>query len=176
MSASIDPSAGQSADKRVEGVRTLAAVCIVVASVKLAADLLVPLLLAVFFAMALIPLAERLQRKGMPAAVATLGAFLLGTLLILGLAALVGLALSGVEEKLPEYEERLQQSVESGTTWLKEKGVALPEGGLETGVSPKDALQFAPGLVASMGSALSDAIVILLIMLLLLFERAALTG
>ena len=60
MNASNNPGALPPIDKRVEGVRTLAAVCIVIASLKLAADLLIPLLLAVFFAMALIPLAERL--------------------------------------------------------------------------------------------------------------------
>lgn len=176
MTASSDPSPTQPLDKRVEGVRTLAAICIVIASLKLAADLLVPLLLAVFFAMALIPLADKLQKKGLPAAVATGLSFLLGALLIVGLAALVGVALGSVQQKLPEYEVRLSDGLGEARGWLEGKGAKLPEDGLETGVAPEDALQFVSGLVSSLGSALSNAIVILLVMLLLLFERAALTG
>ncbi len=162
------------ADERGETVRTLAAVCIVIASLKLAADFLVPLLLAVFFAMALVPLAERLQRMGVPHVVATVLSFVLGAALVLCLLGLVGVALTGVEEKLPEYEERLRDRGQDATAWLQGHGVRLPERGLEAGISPEDALGFASGFVASLGGALSNAFIILLLMLLLLFERATL--
>ncbi len=163
-------------DDRGEIVRTLAAVCIVVASLKLASDFLAPLLLAAFFAMALAPLAERLQRAGVPAAVSTVLAFVLGAALVIGLLAFVGLALAGVEEKLPEYEERLRDRGAEATAWLQSRGVQLSERGPEVGLSPERALELASGFVASLGGALSNAVVILLMMLLLLFERAAFTG
>ena len=74
----------------VEGVRTFAAVCIVIASLKLASDLIVPVLLAGFFTLALTPLATRLQRWGVPAPLAVLLSFTVGAVLVLGLGTLVG--------------------------------------------------------------------------------------
>ena len=68
-------------------MRTLAAICIVIAAMKLAADLLVPVLLAAFFAMALTPVATGLRKKGLPATVSILLAFTLG----LGLLVVIGL-------------------------------------------------------------------------------------
>ena len=163
-------------DRRVEGVRTLAAVCIVIASLKLAADLLVPVLLAAFFAMALLPLAERLQQKGVPAVLATVLAFATGALLVLALAALVASSLSSVEERLPYYEERVKGGVDDATTWLRDRGVAIPDSGLDLGLKPEAALSFASGVIGSLGVALSDSVVVLFVMLLLMFERAAMTG
>lgn len=158
------------------GLLVLAALCVVVGSLKLAADLIVPVLLAGFFAMALLPLATRLQRAGVPAALATILAFVLGTLLVLVLGALVALSLNDVEQALPRYEAKLEAGIADATVWLRNKGVDVPEGGITQMIDPAKAVSLATDVVGSLGHALSNAIVVLFVMLLLLFERAALTG
>lgn len=155
---------------------TFAAICIIIASLKLAADLLIPLLLAVFFAMALTPLAARLQRRGLSAVLATLLSFALGVVLVLGLGALIAVSLEGVDQKLPGYEARVKTVVNDATTWLSDHRIPVPKEGDQMGVSPGDLLQYTTSVVASLGTALSNAIVVLFVMLLLMLERAALTG
>lgn len=162
-------------DRRVEGIRTLAAICIVIASLKLASDLLVPVLLAAFFAMALTPLAERLHRAGVPATLATLLSFALGAVLVLGLGALVAHSMQDIEEALPRYEAKIETGVEDATAWLQGHGIAVPENSFVDTIDPDKAVSFATGVVGSLGKALSDSVVVLFVMLLLMFEGAALS-
>ena len=135
-----------------------------------------PVLLAAFFAMALTPVAMRLQRAKVPAPLAAILSFLLGTVLILGLAGLVGVALQDVDDRLPVYEERINSGVADATSWLSDKGVDVPEGGIASAVNPEQAVEFATTLVASLGATLCDAIVVLLAMLFMMSESARITG
>ena len=176
MSESPAPAPRLRPDPREETLRTLAAACIVVASMKFAASLLVPVLLAAFFAMALLPVAERIQRAGAPAVVATILSFALGAILVLGLVALVATSMNGVEEALPRYEKAIEDGIDDATEWLTGKGVKLPEGEDGVGAKPEAILDLASRVVSSVGAALSDTIVVLLVMLFMMFERAALTG
>ena len=163
-------------DRRAQGILVLAGACIVIASLKLAASLLVPVLLAAFFAMALTPVAMRLQRYHVPAPLAVILSFLLGAVLVLALAGLIAVSMQDVKEKLPEYEARIESSVADATSWLSDKGVDIPEGGIATAINPDQAVTFATSLVASLGSTLSNAIIVLLAMLFMMFETAAITG
>ncbi len=161
---------------RVEWIRTAAAIVVIVAGLKLGAAMLTPILLAAFFAMALMPMAVILERRGVPAWLATLVSFLLGALLIVLLGYLLASSLGSVREALPRYGARLDELMDQAEHWLAAKGLDVGEEGLDRFAEPEDLLGYVQGFVTSLAGVLSQSVVVILIMLFMLFERSVLTG
>ena len=161
---------------RVEWIRTAAAIVVIIAGLKLGASMLTPILLAAFFAMALMPMAVILERRGLPAWLATLLSFLLGALLIVLLGYLVASSLDNVREALPRYAARVDELVDELEHWLTAKGFDVGEEGLDRFAEPEALLGYVQGFVTSLAGVLSQSVVVILIMLFMLFERSVLTG
>ena len=90
----------------------LAAFSIVVAGMKLASEILIPFLLAIFISVIANPLVTKLRNKGLP----ILGAILvviLGIVSIgIAIASLLGTSLSDFRQNLPQYKEMVNNSAE----------------------------------------------------------------
>ena len=90
----------------------LAAFSIVVAGMKLASEILIPFLLAIFISVIANPLVTKLRNKGLP----ILGAILVVILGIISLgiaiASLLGTSLSDFRQNLPQYKEMVNNSAE----------------------------------------------------------------
>src|SRR4030066_2019385 len=105
----------------------LASFVIVVAGMKAASSILVPFFLAVFIAVICTPPLFWLQRKGVPKALALV--LILVAILVVGLlfGALIGPSLNHFLSSLPDYQERLSAHFASLISWLREKGVNIPQ-------------------------------------------------
>ncbi len=100
-----------------------AAAVIVLAGLKLAAALVVPLLLAVFIAMLSGPLVLLLVRRGAPV-FAAVGAALAMDLAFFGvLALLLASALNTLASALPRYQRRVSVMVSEGEAWFASHGM-----------------------------------------------------
>lgn len=161
---------------RVEGIRTAAAIVVVIAGLKLGSAVLIPVLMAGFFAMALMPLAVRLEKRGLPAWLATILSFVLGALLIFVMGYLVASSLGDVRDALPRYGARLDEIMDEAEVWLTARGVELGEEGLDGFFEPEDLLGYVQSLVLSLAGVLQQSVVVILIMLFMLFERSVVTG
>ena len=161
---------------RVEGIRTAAAIVVVIAGLKLGSVVLIPILMAGFFAMALMPLAVRLEGKGLPAWLATILSFVLGALLIFMMGYLVASSLTDVRDALPRYGARLDEIMNEAEVWLTGKGIDLGEEGLDGFFEPEDLLGYVQSFVMSLAGVLQQSVVVILIMLFMLFERSVMTG
>lgn len=106
---------------------TIACLVIVVAGLRVARSLLVPFLLATFFAVILTPILHWLQTKGVRTAIALL--IILGTFTLLGsgLLLLVGKSVNDFSEKLPAYEKSLTARTRPWIDWLDSHGIELPD-------------------------------------------------
>lgn len=104
-----------------------ASLVLIIAGLKLGADLLVPLLLALFLAVLTMPLVHALSRRGLAGGLAV-GVAILA---LLGILALFGLLFSasfaGVAEAAPRYEERFSRLIEPALQRLAERGITAPE-------------------------------------------------
>jgi predicted PurR-regulated permease PerM len=115
----------------VRFVILLAGLAIIVAAMKAAATFLVPILLAVLFAVAFWPGMVSLQKRGMSTG-AALTVVLIGfVLVILIIVGIIGLGIGGLADSMPLYQDRLDVQ-------LKELGDLMRGYGFDPGETPQD--------------------------------------
>lgn len=128
-------------------MRTLAFVVggiIILAAMKAAAGLIVPLLLAVTIAVAFQPVAERLSAHGLPPIVASVITMLCVIGLLAGIGWLLALAAGDLVEASPRYAAELSVARDEAIAWLEEHNLET----LSKSVRDLDLGAIAGGLVA----------------------------
>lgn len=151
---------------------TLASAVVIIAGLRAAAAVCVPLLLGVFFAVLSLPLAQWLERRGLRRSLAIFVALLAGVAVIGVLALLLSAALGELTEAAPIYQVRLQRAATTSLSWLQERGLAAPEW------QPRDLLRrmtsvtLVSGTLRSVAAILSDLVLILLTMGFVMLEAA----
>jgi len=153
---------------------TLASLIVVVAGLKAAQAILIPVLLALLLAILCSPAVFWLRAHRIPTLVAVLlvVAILLGVFTIFGV--VVGGSVNGFIEAAPRYQERLDEVGTSLGEWLEARGVEVGE------ISTSDVFQ--PGaLIGVLGrgltallSTLSNTFVVALILMFMLLEATGL--
>jgi AI-2 transport protein TqsA len=151
-----------------------AALCIVVAGMKEAQSILVPIMVAVMMAIICSPAVRWLEQRRIPNALAVLTVVGLMMALLAGLGALVGGSVSSFRESIPSYQAKLAAMIQGLVAWLQAKGVDMETERLLAVVEPGAAAQKAMGFVGSfmgaLGSALSNTVLVVLTMILILME------
>jgi AI-2 transport protein TqsA len=150
----------------------LASFIIVVAGMKAASSILVPFFLAVFIAVICAPPLFWLQRKGVPKILAL--ALILVAILIVGLVfgALIGPSLNHFLRSLPDYQDRLSAHIITLLSWLREKGVNIPQEEMAGTFHPGWMMGLAGSILSALSSVLTDAFLILLTVVFILLEAA----
>jgi len=175
---------------------TAAALVVVVAGLHAAKAIVVPFLLAVFFAVILTPLMRFLERRGLPTVAALLVVVAAAALAGGGVVFVVGTSLKGFTNDLPEYQQRITEQVDRTQQWLEEMGIQLGDGenqgdaesagGADVDVDAdagagedpfasfdvKWAMQFAKSVLGELGGIFSNAVVIFVTVILMLLEAA----
>lgn len=155
---------------------TAAALFIVVAGMKEAQSVLVPITVAVMMAIICSPAVSWLQRRRIPNAVAVLAVVALMMAMLAGLGALVGGSVSSFRESIPAYQARLTTMIEGVVAWLQAKGLAVDSTRLlevvEPGAAAQKAMSFVGSFMGALGSALSNTILVVVTMILILMEGA----
>ena len=158
------------------GVRillTLASLVIIIAGLKAASAIVVPLLVAMFLAMLATPPMMWLRDRHLPTGVALslIVALLIGIVAILG--SLIGSSINELSGALPVYEQKLRLSLELTVAYLRERGIDLPTAGVAEWVDPQAAARFFGRLLSSFGGILSDSLLIIFMVFFLLLEATA---
>jgi len=147
---------------------TAGAVVIVLAGMRASAGILVPFLLSVFLAVLLAPFFLRLKRW-LPTPIA----FLLLMSLIVAFCVLsvqiVGGSLHDLEENVPKYEARLQERIEFVFTWLEEHDIEVPEEATAA-FEPEFAMRYFGEIASTVSGILTQAFLVLLFLVFLMFE------
>ncbi len=156
---------------KAPAVLILASFIIVVAGMKAASSILVPFFLAVFIAVICAPPLFWLQRKGVPKVLALTS--ILVAILVVGLlfGVLIAPSLNDFLRSLPDYQERLSTHIATLISWLREKGVNIPEEEVPR-IHPGWVMSLAGGIFAALSSVLTYAFLILLTVVFILLEAA----
>ncbi|MDA9240750.1 AI-2E family transporter [bacterium] len=99
-----------------------AAFVVVVTGLKMAGELLVPFLLAMFIAMIVSPLLGWLKKRGIPGGIAILMIVVLILLVGLILTAVVGSSVENFRQDIPVYSDKLSAMSYSVQSWLSQRG------------------------------------------------------
>jgi AI-2 transport protein TqsA len=150
----------------------LASFIVVVAGMKAASSILVPFFLAVFIAVICTPPLFWLQRKGVPKVLALV--LILVAILLVGLlfGALTGPSLNDFLRSLPDYQERLSAHIATLISWLREKGVTIPQEEIVGTFNPGWMMSMAGGIFSALSSVLTNAFLILLTVVFILLEAS----
>ena len=172
-----DGNKGQYADTNILPVwlkvlMGLAAFVIVVAGMKAAAPLLVPFLLALFIAIISAPALFWMQQKGVrPAfAIFIVTAILLGAGLFVG--SVLAQSIPSFIQSLPDYSNRLQESLTSFCNWLKGKGIQVESQQIMQYLKPDSAVRMMGDMLSQFGNLMTKGFMIFLTLVFILLEAS----
>ena len=149
-----------------------ASVILIVGGVRAAAPIVNLLLLAVLLTTSIAPVVLWQLRRGWSkqrAILLTVLGVVLGGVLT---AFLVGVSGARLARKLPAYERRLAEVHDSLAGSLSARGIDLPDPRTIDALSPQRLVGYAASVLGALGSAFSDAILVLLLVVFMLVEGA----
>jgi AI-2 transport protein TqsA len=148
-----------------------AAFVIVVSGLKMAGELLVPFLLAVFIAMIVSPLLGWLKHHRIPGGIAILLIVVLILLVGLLLSAVIGSSVDDFRKDIPLYSAKLSLMSQDLQAWLSARGIDINPQQWQSSFDPGVAMSFAGSTLASFGSVMTNALMILLTVIFILAEN-----
>ena len=150
-----------------------AALVIIIGGLNQAQSVLVSFLIALFLATLGTPPVLWLERKRIPSFVAVLlvVAGMIAVLLIVG--AIVGASINSFYTELPAYQTRLQEQVSAFHLFLAAKGIPGMDKVLLGYINPAAVMNLTARLLAGLGSAFSNIVLILLTVVFILFEASS---
>ena len=161
--------------KRTPILMSLAAICIIIASMKTAAPILNPLFLSIFIAVICLPSLAWLDKKGLSS---TLSILLVIIALFITIGAVGVYIVSSVNEfsqQLPIYQNNLKIQTYTLTQWLNSHGIEHAvniDSFKEFNVSK--VMKFIGGLITGLGAVFADMFLIQLTVIFILFESNSL--
>ena len=171
MAAPADPLV--TGDRWTRLLVLAAAFAIVVRAVHEAQSALVFLLVAAFFAMLATPPVLWLERRGLPSAVAALLVVAGMVVILLVLGGSVGASLNGFYEQAPAYQARLDLQLGKVRSLFSSFGVRGVDKVVLGYLDPAAVLRLTGSLLASLGSALSDLVIVVLTITFILLEASS---
>lgn len=147
----------------------LACFVVVVAGLKAAAPLLLPLLLALFLAILTLPLLGWLRRR-MPGGLAVLVTVLAALGLVVGVGLLISESVSGFLEAAPRYQERLKEVVVDLDLWLGGHDFPTSEEFGLGEIDPSSILDLAVGTLRGLAAAVTNLFLVFITLGFLLLE------
>ena len=152
---------------------TTAAFMLVVAGMRAAEPILVPLIVSIFLAIISASPVFWLRQKGIPPPLAVFGVVLgvlsVGIVFIL----IIGTSLDDFSEAIPRYQARLTQEIEPMIHWIQELGFQLDKGILLKSIDPGASMKLVAKMLSGLGNVLTNSFLIFLTVIFILFEASS---
>lgn len=151
---------------------TMAAFVIVVAGLRAAGPIVLPLLMAILLSVLSAPPVLWLGHHRVPAPIAVLFPVSLALGSIAAFGALLATSVRGFDEALPGYSTALASTMNRLLRWLEDFGITVPENALADAFDPGAVMGFVGWFLGSLLAALSGTALVILCMLFMLLEVA----
>ncbi|MHC4943695.1 MAG: AI-2E family transporter [Planctomycetota bacterium] len=153
---------------------TLAAFVIVIAGLRAAATILIPVILSVFLAVVCSGPYAWLKSKKLPTVLAII-LIVLGVLVIAGLlGTLVGTSVDKLIKSIPRYSEQMAEKTKAFKAWLQEHHIAVHDQVFNTTfedvLNPQKAFKLVADLLGSVTNMFTQTLLIVLTMIFILVE------
>ena len=149
-----------------------AAFVVVVAGMRFASSILVPVLLSLFIAIICTPPLLWLKAKKLPMGLALLVMLLAVALAGLVVVMVVGSSVDEFTRQLPRYQERLQGMITSGGQVLVKLGVDIPSKSMADYINARTVTNLIGQLMGGLSQLFTNALFILLTVVFMLLEAA----
>ncbi len=170
-------SSNISANKQGGAVKALlvtAAIFIILAGLKLAANILVPFLLSVFIAIICNPLVAKASKYKIPKSISVVLVILIFVSIALSLAGLVGKSLNELSQLLPEYRAQLKVHFFWITAQLAHFNILISTDLIIEYFDPAAALGLAADMLSGLGNVMANLFLIIITVVFMLFEASSL--
>ena len=151
-----------------------AALFIILAGIKTAANILVPFLLSVFVAIICNPLIVKASKYKIPKPIAVVAIIAIIMLIALSLGGLVGNSLKELSKLLPEYKTQLTEQFVWLTNKLAEYNIQISSDILIEYFDPSAAMGLAADMLSGLGGVMANLFLIIITVIFMLFEASSL--
>lgn len=148
----------------------LAALAIVLGAMKLAAALVLPIMLSIFVAVVTWPLIKSLTARGLPEGVATAIGIVVDVAVVGVLGMVLMTSLNSLYRRLPEYIKRFKSMSEELITWLAAHKVHVSAEDLQGVIEPGQLVGAAGAALGQLVGMLSNVALVLLVAAFFLLE------
>lgn len=169
-----EPQPAHTLGSRQHTLVTLAAVVVVIAALKVARPVLVPLSVAAFLATLTAPAVLYLKHRRVPPELGVPLVVLMTIVVLSGLTGIVAGSLNAFVKALPSYQAQMSVLLVSSAAQVKEWGIELTTENVYSLVQPAAALSFVGDTLSGLADLLSDLILVLLLTVFVLFEAMVL--
>ena len=158
----------------VRGLVAAAALVIVIAGLRSARPVVVPMLVSAFVALACLPAVNKLRSWRVPKVIAVVSVMVGVVGVVSAIAAFVGSSLTRFVQTLPVYQARLETQVVDLLAWFAARGFEVPESAqLQDTIDPGAALSLVATLLNGVGDTLANGLLILLTVVFILLEASS---
>ena len=151
-----------------------AAIFIILAGIKMSANILVPFLLSVFIAIICNPLIVKANQYKIPKGISVIFVIIIFVLIALSLASLVGKSLNQLSDSLPEYRAQLHSQFVWVTEALAKFNIKISNEIVTEYFDPAAALGLATNMLSGLGNVMANMFLIIITVIFMLFEASSL--
>jgi AI-2 transport protein TqsA len=152
---------------------TIAAIFIIFAGIKTAANILVPFLLSLFIAIICNPLVAKASEFKVPKAISVILVIGIFVTIALSLAGLVGKSLNELSQLIPQYRLQLREQFTWLTAFLSRYNIQISSAILLEYFDPAAAMGMAANMLSGFGSVMANLFLIILTVVFMLFEASS---
>ncbi|MEW6993686.1 AI-2E family transporter [Colwelliaceae bacterium MEBiC 14330] len=150
----------------------VAAIFVIFAGIKTAANILVPFLLSVFIAIICNPLIKKASEFKIPKAISVVFVIAVFVTVAVFLTGLVGSSLNELSQLIPQYREQLKEQLSLLTHFLAKHDIELSSSIVTEYFDPAAAMGLAAEMLSSFGSVMANLFLIILTVVFMLFESS----
>ncbi|MCT4717200.1 AI-2E family transporter [Enterobacteriaceae bacterium H18W14] len=154
----------------LKAVIMLGMLVVIMAGIKVAADIIVPFILALFISVILNPVIHRLEKLRVPRVLAI---SLVVAIIVLSMALLLaylGTSLNELARTLPQYRSSLIAPLQMLEPWLQRAGIVISVDELLRYIDPNAAMTLVTSLITQLSNAMTSLFLLLLTVVFMLTE------
>lgn len=145
-------------------------IVIILVGIKIAAEIIVPFILALFIAIILNPMIRRLERVRVPRVMAIVLVISVIVCFVVLLLAYLGTTLNELTRTLPQYRSSLISPLQTLEPWLQRAGISISVDELVKYIDPNAAMTLVTSLITQLSNAMTSIFLLLLTVVFMLTE------
>ncbi|KFC82212.1 MULTISPECIES: AI-2E family transporter [Buttiauxella] len=145
-------------------------IVIILVGIKIAAEIIVPFILALFIAIILNPMIRRLERVRVPRVMAIVLVISVIVCFVVLLLAYLGTTLNELTRTLPQYRSSLISPLQTLEPWLQRAGISVSVDELVKYIDPNAAMTLVTSLITQLSNAMTSIFLLLLTVVFMLTE------
>ncbi|MGE5788188.1 MAG: AI-2E family transporter, partial [Myxococcales bacterium] len=154
----------------MNGLLVAACIVIVTAGLRAAANVLVPIVIAMFLAVLLAPAVRSLRRLRVPPFVGIPLVVMACVAVIALIGGVVGQSINALVASAPRYQQRFSELTHAAELWMRAHHVSLSQQNLMAVVRPDTVLALLGHTLSQVAAVVSHTLLVLLLLVFLLFD------